>query len=83
MPNFTRAPAAGIANFSIRLAVKLDEAQTPFVVMSFDVTLVDVGSDPVGHLAGDLAQFLTAQQVTNFTNAALALYAKAKTELLA
>lgn len=83
MPTFTEPPQpAGkqLANFRIDAAVtETDGVST--VALSFAVTVLPAAGQ-ARQLSGDLTSYLTAQQMTNFTNAALALYSKAKLELL-
>ena len=81
MPTFTRPTAAALSGFIVRLSV-IDSPPAPTVAVEFAVDLADAGGAPLGRMAGDLTPFLTAQQVTAFSSAALALYAKAKAELL-
>jgi hypothetical protein len=54
----------------------------PVASLVFSVAVV-TAAGRVHQFTGDLTEFLSPAQVTAFTNAALALYAQAKTELLA
>lgn len=84
MPSFIKAApptATSLSNFSITAAVSEDAAGALTVGLTFYVQRVSAQSI-MDAVAGDLAPFLTAQQITNFTSAATSLYNKAKTELL-
>jgi len=80
MPAFTRPAPAALTDFTVRLAVT--EGAPPTVDILFSTIVVDSTGAPLARPAGDLRPFLTAQQQSSFEAAALALYDKAKAELL-
>lgn len=85
MPTFPHAPPnipIAISGFTITAAV----TEAPDTTLTVDLGFRMVVTNGAGFnhtLTGDLAQYLTPAQITNFTNAATALYTKAKAEVLA
>jgi hypothetical protein len=84
MPTFPKLPPDlpdHLEGFHIGATVSEASGQ-PVASLVFSVAVV-TAAGRVHQFTGDLTEFLSPAQVTAFTNAALALYAQAKTELLA
>jgi hypothetical protein len=79
MPTFPKAVVSGLFNFTVTVVVN---DPGPTVTFRFGVTLIDANGSAIDDVSGDLAPFLTPTQITAFQTAALALYTKAKAELI-
>lgn len=83
MPTFPKPQPdtlASLDGFRIGALVH-DNSGTLTVELLFSVAILSTAGN-TRQINGDLSQYLTAAQITNFTNVALALYAKAQVELL-
>ncbi len=81
MPTFPKPTPTALIDFAVRLSVT-EADPAPIVAITFSAMLIDDTGAPLARPAGDLAPYLTPAQVSALTNAALALYAKAKAEFL-
>ena len=80
MPNFVQPAAVALPAFLLRLTVT--DGTPPTVAIEFAAFPADANGSALQTIAGDLTPYLTPAQINAFTSAALALQAKAKTELL-
>jgi len=81
MPTFVKPAPAGIVDFSVRLVIT--DGPAPTVDIGVTLTSVDAGGAPIQRLSGDLRPELTALQQAQLEALALALFARAKSVLLA